>query len=43
MLRTAYRRWRTLTTDDVISKMAVGACLVAFAACAVAHYLAACV
>jgi hypothetical protein len=32
---------RTLTTDDLISTMAVGACLVPFFAYAVAHYLAA--
>jgi hypothetical protein len=38
--QTADRRGRTLTTDDVISIIAVGACLVAFIACAVAHYLA---
>jgi len=39
--RTADWRGRTLTTDDVISIIAVGACLVAFVACAVAHHLAA--
>src|SRR5215207_5956269 len=39
--RTADWRGRTLTTDDVMSIIAVGACLVAFVACAVAHHLAA--
>ena len=32
---------RTLTTDDVITIMAVGACIVALMVCVVAHYLAA--
>jgi hypothetical protein len=32
---------RTPTTDDVISTIAVGACLLPFFAYAVAHYLAA--
>jgi hypothetical protein len=39
--RTADWRRQTLTTDDVISIVAVGACLLAFVACAVAHHLAA--
>jgi hypothetical protein len=30
-----------VTTDDIISIVAVGSCVVAFVACAVAHYLAA--
>jgi hypothetical protein len=31
---------RVVTTEGIISIIAAGACLVAFIACAVAHYLA---
>ena len=31
---------RSLTIDNIISLIAAGACLVAFIACVVAHYLA---
>jgi hypothetical protein len=39
--QTLDRLRRTPTTEDVISITAVGAYLVSFFACAVAHYLAA--
>jgi hypothetical protein len=39
--RSADGRGRTLTTDDVVSIIAVSACIAALAACVVAHYLAA--